>query len=371
MKRVINTIIVLGFMALVAYIAVLASAKNRHNSARRKEVALVKDESTQPTTSVVRVKVAVVRPIAMAEALLLPATVEAWEDIDLSAKVGGTVEWVGPEEGDRVTSGEVVIRLDTASCQALLNQAQATLAQAEKQYERIGRLVREKVANQAELDNAIAQRDVARASFEVAQVALADATLRSPISGVIDRIHVDPGEHVNQGQVVAKIVQTDRLKILVNVPEKDVCFCKEGQLATVFCSDRLTTEQMIVGKIGYIALTAEPISRTFPMRVEISNRDGKLRPGMIVRVGLIRQQIPDALAAPLYAVLDRGSRKVVFVEENGKAVERAVELGIIDFRKADRIQVTRGLSRGDRLIVVGQRDLAHGMAVEIEGTVEL
>ncbi|MBM3334488.1 efflux RND transporter periplasmic adaptor subunit [Candidatus Sumerlaeota bacterium] len=371
MKRLVNAVIILGFIALMAYVAILASAKNRSNNSRPKEVALARDESTQPTTSVVRVKVAVMRPQPMAEALLLPATVEAWEDIDLSAKAGGTVEWVGPKEGDRVTSGEVIIRLDTASRQAVLRQARASLAQAEKQYERISSLVREKVANQAELDNAIAQRDVARANFEVAEVALADATLRSPTSGVIDRIHVDRGEHVNQGQVVAKIVQTDRLKVLVNVPEKDVCFCKGGQPATVFCGDQITTEQMVIGKIGYVALTADPISRTFPMRIEIANQDGKLRPGMIVRAGLIRQQVADALAVPLYAVLDRGSHKAVFVEEDGKAVERRVELGIIDFRKSDRIQVTHGLSKGDRLIVVGHRDLAHGMSVEVEGTVEL
>jgi membrane fusion protein (multidrug efflux system) len=368
MKKVINILIILGGIALCVYIVILASAKNRQNGANNKNVPVV--ESTTSTKQIARVKVATIRPQRMTEYLVLPGTVEAWEDIDLSAKIGGTVEWLGPKEGDRVTSGETILRLDMTSRQALLNQAQATWAQAEKQFERINRLTREGVVNRAELDTILAQRDVARANLEVAQVGLSDAILRSPIDGIIDRIHVDQGEHVNQGQVVAKIVQTDRVKILVNMPEKDVSFCKEGQQAGVFLNGEVRLDQLVMGKIRYVALTADPANHTYPMRIEINNRDGKLRPGMIVRVGLERQRLDNALAVPLYAVLDRGDRKVVFIEQNGRAVQREVNLGIMDAEKPDRIQVVKGLSEGDRLIVVGQRDLVDGLEVAVEGTVQ-
>ncbi|MCX8035726.1 MAG: efflux RND transporter periplasmic adaptor subunit [Candidatus Sumerlaeia bacterium] len=364
MKKAINTFIILCGVALVGYVIVLASAKNSSNSTAPRPTPAVANNDT--AGQVVRVKVAVMKAAPMNEYLLLPGTVEAWEDVDLSAKVGGNVEWVGPKEGDRITSGEVILRLDTAQRQALLKQAEATLAQAEKQYERISKLVGEGVGTRAELDNVVAARDVARANVEVARVALNDAVIRSPLDGVIDRIYVDRGEHLDPGRPVAKIVQTDRVKVVVNVPEKDVCFCQEGQMAGVFLGE-LRQDLMIPGKIFYVALTGDPINRTYPMRIEIPNKDRKLRPGMIVRVGLIRRRVENALAVPLYAVVDRGDRKVVFIEKDGRAVQREVSLGILE---GDRIQVTQGLQEGDRLIVVGQRDLVDGAAVEVEEVIE-
>lgn len=361
MKRAINIFLILAGAALIMYVIVLASAKNNTNGANANRKPEAKTE--EPSVKIARVKVAVVHPQPMMEYLLLPGTVEAWEDIDLSAKIGGIIEWIGPQEGTHVTSGEMVIRLDVASKVALFNQAKAQLAQAEKQYERVSKLVRDHVVTQADLDNATTQRDVARAAREVTEVALKDATLHSPIDGVVDRIPVDVGEHVNAGQLVAKIVQADRVKIVVNVPEKDVRYCTRGQEAGVFCGE-VRLDQMVKGKIYYVALTADPITRTYRIQIEMDNRKGQVRPGMIVRVGLIRRQIENALAAPLYAVVDRGDRKVIFVEKDGRAVQHDVTLGILD---AEKVQVTQGLAEGERLIVVGHRDLVNGEPVEVEG----
>jgi len=365
MRRAINTLIVLAGIALCVYVVILASAKNRQNGGNSGKAKAVV-EAADPPKQIAPVKVVVVRPQPMMEYLLLPGTVEAWEDIDLSAKAGGVVEWIGPKEGARVTSGETILRLDSASKVALVNQAMAQLGQAEKQYDRVERLVADRVVTRAELDNATAARDVARANLEVAQVSLNDATLRSPIDGVIDRIFVDPGEHVNLGQLVAKIVQTDRVKILANVPEKDVGFCKRGQDVGIFPGE-VRFDQMTQGKIYYVGMTGDPVARTYRTYVEMDNRDGKLRPGMIVRVGLIRQQIEKALAAPLYAIVDRGDRKAVFVEKDGRAALRYVTPGIME---QDKVQVTSGLSEGDRLIVVGHRDLVDGVEVKVEGTAQ-
>jgi membrane fusion protein (multidrug efflux system) len=176
MRRAINTLIVLAGIALCVYVVILASAKNRQNSTNNNK-SKPAAEAADPPKQVAPVKVAVVRAQPMMEYLLLPGTVEAWEDIDLSVKAAGVVEWIGPKEGDRVTSGETVLRLDTASKVALVNQAMAQLGQAEKQFDRVERLVADRVVTRAELDNATAARDVARANLEVAQVALNDATL--------------------------------------------------------------------------------------------------------------------------------------------------------------------------------------------------
>jgi membrane fusion protein (multidrug efflux system) len=360
MKTIVKLLLFIAFIAICAVGVVVArNMRNGQSNGAAKEAG----SSDKPTTVTQRVRVCVepVRAQRMVDPLILPASVEAWEDIDLSARLGGPVEWIGPEEGDRVSSGEVIMRLDMESLAARVAQARAQLDQTEKSFERTERLTRDRVVTAAELDDATAARDVAEAVLEVAEVELRNATLKSPIDGIIDRIHFDRGEHVKMGDVVAKIVQIDKVKVVVNVPEKDIKHFQVGQDAGVFADD-IRLNQMIPGKIFYVSVNADPLSRTFRMDVEVDNADRRLRPGMIVRVGLIRKQVPDALAVPLFAVVDREDKKVVFVEKDGRAEQRVIQYGIID---RNRVQITQGLQEGDRLICVGQRDLVDGEPVEV------
>jgi len=359
--KVLKSLALLGVFGLGGGALVLVGGRTRANEKAAAEAGKQDLASKRKTL----VKVEIVRPRPMKEYLILPGTVEAWQDIDLSAKIGGTVDWVGPEEGDPVSSGEAIVRLDTAALVAHLNQAKAQLYEAEKDYGRTAKLVRDHVMMPAQLDAALAKRDIARANLEAARVALDNATVRSPIAGIADRIPVDRGEHVNAGQTVAKIVQIDKVKIVVHVPEKDVRYFRVGQQAGVFLDD-IRLKQMVPGKIYYLAVTADPFSRTFPMKIVVDNSDGRFRPGMIVRVGLVRRKADRALTAPLFAVVDRGDHKAIFVEKQGRAVERRVVPGIVE---GGRVQIVEGLSEGERLIVVGQRDLTDGEEIEVEGVV--
>ena len=84
---------------------------------------------------------------------------------------------------------------------------------------------------------------------------------------------------------------------------------------------------------------------------------------MIARVSFLRRVIPDALVAPLFALVDKGGERILFVEKNGVAHARAVSLGIIE---GDRIQITKGLNAGDHLIVTGQTEVEEGMRVQVQ-----
>jgi membrane fusion protein (multidrug efflux system) len=104
------------------------------------------------------------------------------------------------------------------------------------------------------------------------------------------------------------------------------------------------------------------MTRTYRSKIEISNRDGFLRPGMIVRVKFVRRIIRDALVVPLYAVIDRDGQKFVFVEEDGTAVIRQVRLGpIIN----GTVVVFGGIQAGEHLVVKGQQLLADGGSVRV------
>ena len=93
----------------------------------------------------------------------------------------------------------------------------------------------------------------------------------------------------------------------------------------------------------------------------MDNAGSDIRPGMIARVAFLRRIIPDALSAPLFALVDKGGERMLFVEKDGVVHARTVSIGIIE---GDRVQITKGLEPGDRLIVTGQKDVEEGMKVQ-------
>jgi membrane fusion protein (multidrug efflux system) len=402
MKFLIKMIVLLAICGAIA----VAIAMNANRKANGKAGAQAKSSAAtanQPTTATAtasgsvgiqkskpRVKVAVLKPGPITEILSLPGNVEAWQDIDLSCRIGGTIEWVGPKEGDRVTSGQEIIRLDRESLKAQVAQVRAQAEQAERQYARMENLHGSGVIQRAELDKYFETREMTRAMLKVATVALDNGSLRAPISGVIDRIHVDPGEHVDTGRAIAKIVQIDRLKVVVELPEKDVQYIREGMPAAVVPAETggalgaagLTVPgigTLLRGRVYYVALTADPNGRTYPTYIELDNAKRALRPGMIVQVHLVRRHVADALSVPLFAAVDRGDRKVVFVatdarkdeksgEMRARAEQRSVVPGIMEM---SRIQIVQGLSAGERLIVVGQQNLVDGAEIIIDGEADV
>jgi membrane fusion protein, multidrug efflux system len=182
----------------------------------------------------------------------------------------------------------------------------------------------------------------------------------STLDGVVNRLHVDPGEFVGEGDPVADIVNVETLRINFDVPEGDVRFLAQGQKAVVRVD--AYPEREWAGEIDFVAWKADPATRTFQVRVVVDNEGGAIRPGMIARGAFLRRLIEGAVTAPLFTVQDKGGERVVFVEQDGVAQARTVQLGIIE---GDRVQVLEGLAAGDRLIVAGHAEVEDGTQVNV------
>ncbi len=308
----------------------------------------------------VPVGVVTVEPTVMRDILILPGDTEASGDVVLSAERGGRVEWVGPREGQRVGKGEVIAKIDLSALDAALRKAQASHKLAGEQYERRRQLYEQSFISREELDRTETELRLANASLDEAQVAYSQGMVRSPIEGVLNKLHVDPGEFVGQGQPVAEVVNTDSIDVVLGVPELDVRHLSKGQ--PVLVSVDAYPGQAWDGEVIFLAYKANPSTRTFRAKVSVANKDGRIRPGMIARAQLLRRIIPDALAVPLFALQDKGGERLVYVEENGVAKARIVRLGVIE---AERIQVVEGLKAGERLIVSGQSMIEEGMKVVV------
>jgi len=308
----------------------------------------------------VKVKVCRVIPQKLTDILRIPGTVEAYEDIDLGARMGGAVEWIGPEEGDSVKKGEKILQLDVDEIKARLESVRTAYDLARQKYDRTKDLFEKKVVSRDAFDDAEASLKTARSTLEEAEVILENGALYSPVDGVLDRRYVDPGEHIDTGRTIMKIVHIDRVRIVFDIPEKDILYFKRGQEVKITASNG--AKRSFIGTVEYVAMTADPMTRTYPLKVVVENPEHVLRPGMIVRADLIRREVENGIAVPFYTLIEREDGKGVFIVEDGKAREVLIEYGMF---QGGMVEITKGLNPNDLLVVVGQRELVNGEDVSI------
>lgn len=309
----------------------------------------------------VKVSVLEVQPSSMRDVLVLPGETQPWEDVRVSSDMDGLVEWIGAREGQSVRKGELLARIDVAARKATLDRARASFQLADELFKRRESLFERKIISREELDRAFTERALAETNLRQAQVEYERGFLKAPVSGFVNHLYVDAGEYVARGAPVLDLVNVERIKIQLNVPEMDVRFLKPGHEAMVTI-DALP-EKRLWGKVDFVAYKADPATKTFQVQVVVENPTREIRPGMIARIGLLRREVQEALAVPLFAIVNKGGERVLFVEKDGRVSARTVSIGIIE---GDRVQITNGLSAGERVIVSGQAEVEEGMQVQVQ-----
>ncbi len=325
----------------------------------RESIANTGGSSSEPPA--IPVSVVEVKPVAMQDVVFLPGETEAYEDVKVAANTAGRVEWIGPREGQSVKKGERLAEIDVSALKASLEHARAAYKLARELCERRRRLYEHKIIAKEELDQSETQLKLAAADLEQVKARYNYGFSESPINGNIDHLYVDVGEFADTGKPIADIVNIDRIKINVQVPELDVRYVKEGQQTPVKID--AFPDRNFIGVVDFVAFKADFATKTFLVRSLIDNPDHAIRPGMIGRVAFVRRHIPDAIAAPLFAIVDKGGERIVFVEKDGVAESRVVSIGVIE---GDRVQITSGLDIGDHLIVKGHTEVEDGMKVIVK-----
>ncbi len=318
-------------------------------------------ESNPNLPAAIPVSIVEIQPVQMQDVIFLPGTTEAWQDVQVAADTPGRIEWIGPREGEKVNKGDLLIKIDVSALKAALDHAEAQFKLSDDLYQRRRRLFKRKIIAQEELDQSATQRTLAATDYEQIKVKYEHGFPRSPITGIINHLYVDAGEFIDTGKPITDIVNINRIKINVRVPELDIRFVLEGQTTPVKID--AFPERELSGKVDFVAFKADPATKTFLVRTLIDNPFGDIRPGMIARVAFVRQVITDALVAPLFALVDKGGERLLFIEKDGVAQSRTVSIGVID---GDRVQITSGLNAGDHLIVRGHTEVEDGIKVSVQ-----
>ncbi len=348
-----NKFLVMMLTSVLLAILALTGCKDRES------IANTEGNASKPAA--IPVSVVEVRPVAMRDVVFLPGETEAYEDVKVAANTSGQVEWIGLREGQEVNKGDLLAKIDVAALKASLEHARAAYRLANDLCERRRRLYDNKIIAKEELDQSETQRKLAAADLAQVRVRYNHGFPKSPITGVVNHLYLDVGEFADTGKPIVDIVNIDKIKINVRVPELDVRYVSKGQMTPIKID--AFADRAILGTVEFVAFKADPATKTFLVRSVIENSDHAIRPGMIGRVAFVRREIPDAIAAPLFAIVDKGGERLVFVEQDGVAESRVISIGVIE---ADRVQITSGLNVGDHLIVRGHTEVEDGMQVIVK-----
>ena len=321
-----------------------------------------KDKDKESTDAEISVPVEVqpLRRAAMVAVYSGTAPVEAHEEAEVVAKVGGEVRQLFVEEGDTVKAGQIMARLDGDRLRLEVAQIEANLRKLERDYTRQLELSQKGLVAKGTAENAKFDLDALRASYDSARLELSYTDIRAPIDGVVSARHIKLGNTITQNTPAFRVTNLDPLVAYVHIPEKEFRKLAPQQTADVVV-DALGGERF-TGTISRISPTVDPKTGTFRARVEVQDPSRRLKPGMFARVNIVYERREDALQLPRTAIVDADGTQSVFVVAGGKAEQKPVQTGLAN---NGWVEVVGGLKGDEQVVVVGQAGLKTGTAVKV------
>lgn len=316
----------------------------------------------------VPVEVAKVERRPIASYLETQGTLEAEKDVDLVARAAGPIVELSAEEGQKVTAGQLLARIDDREIRAQLEVAKVRLEETELAYQRAKKLHAGELVSEEALDQALASYQSAQGDYERLRVQLQYTEITAPFSGLIVTRYVRFAEHLANGARLFRISDFDPLLCPIQVPERELPRLRVGQTARL--EVEAWGETAFDARVLRVSPVVDAATGTVRVTLEVKGQ-GKLRPGMFASVFLEMDRRPDALVIPKSALALDSLGDTVFVAEGGVAgggvaVRRSLTLG---FQNDDLLEVREGLSEGETVIVVGQDGLSEGTPIEILRTV--
>jgi RND family efflux transporter MFP subunit len=280
----------------------------------------------------------------------------------LSFPTLGTIEKIYVSEGDFVSAGQLLAKLDPTSAQGLLDAANATLKQAQDGYNRIKSIYDKGSLPEVQMVDIETKLQQAQSSYSIAKKNLNNCTLYSPVSGVVGKKMAEPGESAIVGKTVLTILDINSVKAAISVPESEI------SLIPADCKSEITVEALgdsvFHGTGIEKSVSANMISHTYPAHITIPNPKQELLPGMVCKVRISAGSASREITVPINVVqTTSGGQKFVWSDIRETAKRIVITTGLA---KGNRVIVTSGLSSGDRIITEGYQKVSEGGKINVK-----
>ena len=302
-------------------------------------------KANKPVNQPVLVDVLIAGSSTINNAIEVNGSVVAYESADLHPEISGRLTYLNIPEGNRVSQGTVLAKINDADLLATLSRSRVQLDLARKTEERLRKLLSIGGLNQADYDAALNQVNTLKADMVYTQAQIDKTTVRAPFSGVLGLRMVSPGSYVTPQITLATLQQTDRVKIDFTIPELYAHLIHKGTYVVI--QPNQTTAKgraMIVATEPLINATSRNL------KVRAIYQGGTLNLGSFVKVILNGGGSTNSVMVPTNAIIPDAKAKKMVVVKNGKGVFVDIETGL---RTTGTAEITRGISPGDSIVVTG------------------
>ena len=318
-------------------------------------------ESPKRTRPAVPVKVAIVDEGDITSSLVFDSVLETESSVEIFAESSGVILEVLAEEGDRVSKGQVLARLESDTQQVDADEEKARYEHEKLNFERRIDLFERQLINQQDFETAKLTLEQMRLRFERASIQLENTIVRATVDGVITERIAQVGRRVTANRQLFTMMNLDELHANVNVSGQHLLSVKQG-LKAVIDSDLIEGVQY-EAFVKLVSPVVDPGSGTFKAKVAVLKDNGMpIYPGMFVNVRIIVDNRKDSILIPKDAVVHEGDLKYIYTVKGGKARKQLLQEG---YSNVEFVQATSGVSQGDAVIVMGHNALKDGANVKI------
>lgn len=288
------------------------------------------------------------------------APIEAFAEADVIAKVEGEIREVLVEEGDTVTEGQIMARLDGDRLRLELNESSARLRKMQRDFERNKDLSEKGLLSEGDFEKLRFDLEALQASYNLASLELDYTQIRAPINGVISERYIKIGNTIRIGDPLYRVTGLDPLVAYLHVPEREYRQIGAGQPVAIDI-DALAG-QRILATVTRVSPIVDAATGTFKITIEIHDAEQRIKPGMFGRMSIVYDRHENVLQIPRGAIVEELGSESVFVVEDGKAVRKPVTTG---YGENGMIEIVEGLEETDNIITVGQVGLKPGATVTV------
>ncbi|GAA4431521.1 efflux RND transporter periplasmic adaptor subunit [Ravibacter arvi] len=351
MKKIIITLVVLA--AAGVGIAKVLSDNKAENQARIDVVSKV--------SGVVPVKTFSVHKESIQLDFLANGNFVPNQDLKFMSETAGRITAILVKEGSRVQTGQTLARIEDKYLTLDVQSAKDSYEKIKSDKARFESSLKTGGVTQSQVDDISLQLRNAELRLEQAEKRLGDAVIKAPISGVINKKHIELGAYVSPGTALFDIVDVSSLKLVVAVDEKRVVLLKTGSQVEIKVP--VFPDKTFTGTISFIAAKADN-SLNFPVEIKVNNAKGEaVKAGMYANAMFRFNQEAPVLAIPRSAFVGSvNSREVYVLQPNNTAAIRKVVPGSVF---GETVEILNGLEEGDKVIISGQINLSDGTAVEV------
>jgi membrane fusion protein (multidrug efflux system) len=347
-KNLVYALLIIGLGGFIGYRVISNKSKNDESKKF--------GDKGSPTT----VTGIVVKTATFDNNLSLSGSIEANEQVEIHSEVSGIVEGIYFNEGSYVNKGQVLFKVNDIELKAQLRQAVTKEGLAAENERRAKLLLQKEAISQEEYDIARADHASTQAQSQLIRAQIAKTAVKAPFSGKIGLRSISPGTYITPTLLVAKLVNSGKLKITFSIPEKYATQVKTGSTIEFMVSG---SNKTYTAKIYAIEPEVAVATRTLQIRAIADNVDGKLLPGTFADVKLPLDIIQDAIVVPSESIVPVQNGKKVYIANMGKAKEVMVEATT---RTDASILILSGLKEGDTLITSGVMSLKNDAPIKVK-----